>query len=617
MTATTRPSPSRRARRLGVVAVVIGSFALAGTSTLAVADAPRPTDAVAATSVVGLRQGATGPAVQAVQQKLIGFGYYVAGGADGDFGAGTTAALRVFQQQNGLNPTGVVTENTARYLGLAGGVPAATASPQTPQALAAPATPTAAAAPGSVVGLRRGSTGEPVRQLQLAILATGLVLSGGADGTFGASTHRGVTLVQRVNGLPETGVVDAATASVLGLTGSASSPSAPAPAGPVVQFGAIGAPVQRIQQLLIKAGINVVGGADGVFGPQTRGSVSAFQRLHGIPQTGTVDAATDAALVKAAGGAAASATPSSSYVGLRVGSTGPAVTKLQQAIMATGLVVGGGADGVFGQHTRRALLTYQRVNGLPQTGIVDEAVARLLGLLSSGASAAGGSTAGGSAAGGFATYDERGARVVALQKALIRAGISFSGGSDGVFGSATAGAVMKFQRAKGLRVTGKVDQATATALGLQATAKPAPAPQVTVTLQAKPLGKGPCWYGDTWQASRGSGRVHLGVDIGAAEGTPLRAVATGRISQIYRDRPGSLSGNGLKITTADGTYFFYAHLASIAPGIDVGVPVRAGQVIGTIGNTGNAAITHLHFEIHPRGGAAVNPFPYVRAIGAC
>ena len=43
--------------------------------------------------------------------------------------------------------------------------------------------------------------------MQLAILATGLVLGGGADGMFGPSTHRGVKLVQRVNGLPETGVV--------------------------------------------------------------------------------------------------------------------------------------------------------------------------------------------------------------------------------------------------------------------------------------------------------------------------------------------------------------------------------------------------------------------------
>ncbi len=102
---------------------------MSGTSTLAFADGARPAESAAATSVVGLREGDTGPTVQAVQQKLIDFGYYVAGGADGHFGAGTTAALRVFQQQNGLNPTGVVTENTAtlsrtRRRGAAGGTSA-------------------------------------------------------------------------------------------------------------------------------------------------------------------------------------------------------------------------------------------------------------------------------------------------------------------------------------------------------------------------------------------------------------------------------------------------------------------------------------------------------------
>ena len=107
----------------------VGALALAGNSTLAFAEGARPAEVAAATSVVGLREGASGPAVLAVQQKLIGFGYYVAGGADGNFAAGTTAALRVFQQQNGLNPTGVVTENTARYLGLAEGVPAGGAAP--------------------------------------------------------------------------------------------------------------------------------------------------------------------------------------------------------------------------------------------------------------------------------------------------------------------------------------------------------------------------------------------------------------------------------------------------------------------------------------------------------
>jgi murein DD-endopeptidase MepM/ murein hydrolase activator NlpD len=177
--------------------------------------------------------------------------------------------------------------------------------------------------------------------------------------------------------------------------------------------------------------------------------------------------------------------------------------------------------------------------------------------------------------------------------------------------------VMKFQRARGLRVTGKVDQATASALGLQTMPTPPPAPPVTVRLQAKPLASGPCWYGDTWHASRGSGRVHLGVDIGAPAGTPLQAVVTGRVIQMYHDRPGSLSGNGIKIAMADGTYFFYAHLAGFAPGITLGAPVRAGQVVGYLGNTGNAQINHVHFEVHPRGGSAVNPFSVVQAIGAC
>ena len=100
--------------------------------------------------------------------------------------------------------------------------------------------------------------------------------------------------------------------------------------------------------------------------------------------------------------------------------------------------------------------------------------------------------------------------------------------------------------------------------------------------------QGPCYYGDTWSAARGNGRVHLGVDIAATEGSQLYAVATGRISQIYTDSPGSLSGNGLKIARPDGTYFFYAHLSQLAPGIAVGTPVTAGQVVGYVGHTGNA-----------------------------
>ena len=82
-------------------------------------------------------------------------------------------------------------------------------------------------------------------------------------------------------------------------------------------------------------------------------------------------------------------------------------------------------------------------------------------------------------------------------------------------------------------------------------------------------------------------------------------------------RQGRLSGNGLKLTAADGTYFVYLHLSGFAPGISVGTNVKAGDVIGFVGNTGSSATAHLHFEIHPWGGSAINPYPYVKAIDDC
>jgi murein DD-endopeptidase MepM/ murein hydrolase activator NlpD len=68
---------------------------------------------------------------------------------------------------------------------------------------------------------------------------------------------------------------------------------------------------------------------------------------------------------------------------------------------------------------------------------------------------------------------------------------------------------------------------------------------------------------------------------------------------------------------ADGTYFFYAHFSEFAPGIEIGTKVVPGQIIGFNGATGNASVPHLHFEIHPGGGAAINPFPIVKAIDGC
>ena len=376
--------------------------------------------------------------------------------------------------------------------------------------------------------------------------------------------------------------------------------------------------MRRLQTALLGQGFVLSSGADGVFGRSTEHAVALVQRFNQLPQTGVVSNATARALGLGAAPPATSTTTTttpasaSRYVGLTAGAAGARVRDLQRALAANGITVRGGADGLFGPATYAALRAYQRAHGLGDTGVVDASTARLLRL---GVTAATPSTP---ATGGFAALGERGQRVVALQRSLIAAGVVVRGGADGLFGPATATAVGQFQRAHGLTASGRVDAATARALGLAGAPAPAtPATPARVALSVAPVG-GVCWYTDTWRQARSAGRVHLGTDIGAAEGTPVRAVTAGRISYVYLDRPGSLSGNALKVRTANGTYFFYAHLSAFARGVGVGTPVAAGQVIGYVGHTGNALGPHLHFEVHPGGGAAVNPYPILKAgVGGC
>ena len=121
---------------------------------------------------------------------------------------------------------------------------------------------------------------------------------------------------------------------------------------------------------------------------------------------------------------------------------------------------------------------------------------------------------------------------------------------------------------------------------------------------------GPVWYQDDFGAPRAVGGGHTGNDIFARRGTPLVAVQDGTIAELrYR----SLGGNSFHLVNAEGDYFYYAHLMQYAAGIQEGSVVTAGQVLGYVGNTGNAITTppHLHFEIHPGGGAPIDPYPYL------
>jgi peptidoglycan LD-endopeptidase LytH len=119
-------------------------------------------------------------------------------------------------------------------------------------------------------------------------------------------------------------------------------------------------------------------------------------------------------------------------------------------------------------------------------------------------------------------------------------------------------------------------------------------------------------FSDSWGDSRSGGRAHQGVDMIAARNTPLVAIYSGTIQRLTS---GNLSGLAIWLRSDSGDTFFYAHLESYAD-ISAGQSVAEGEVIGYNGSSGNAPefLPHLHFEYHPGGGGAVNPYPLVRSI---
>ncbi len=119
---------------------------------------------------------------------------------------------------------------------------------------------------------------------------------------------------------------------------------------------------------------------------------------------------------------------------------------------------------------------------------------------------------------------------------------------------------------------------------------------------------GPNAFTNTWLAPRGRGRHHKGCDVFAIGGTPCVACISGTVRTSY-SRGG---GKTIYLHGDDGHKYAYMHLAGYAV---TGGRVNKGDVIGYVGNTGNArgGSCHLHFEVHPHGGGAVNPYPILRA----
>lgn len=117
---------------------------------------------------------------------------------------------------------------------------------------------------------------------------------------------------------------------------------------------------------------------------------------------------------------------------------------------------------------------------------------------------------------------------------------------------------------------------------------------------------------DTWGASRSQGRRHEGIDIMAPQGTKVVSSTAGVVTDL---RNNNLGGKVVWVAGPAGSYHYYAHLNKHKRGLKIGDRVKKGQVIGYVGNTGNArgGSPHLHYGVYlaGKGRGAVNPYYFL------
>lgn len=114
---------------------------------------------------------------------------------------------------------------------------------------------------------------------------------------------------------------------------------------------------------------------------------------------------------------------------------------------------------------------------------------------------------------------------------------------------------------------------------------------------------------DTWGGARSEGRSHEGIDIFAPRGTPIQTTTQGVVHKVGND---SLGGRVVVVVGPGGAGHYYAHLEDFAD-ISPNDWVEAGDVIGYVGDSGNAKGTppHVHYGIYIKG-QAVNPYPLLQ-----
>lgn len=356
---------------------------------------PRPTTSTSGstttTGVTTLKVGSEGADVKRMQQRLKNLGYYT-GSVDGDFGAGTEVAVRDFQANNGLSVDGKAGKRTLEVL--------YSENAKKKTATSVTAKPT-----------------------------------GGSSSTTTRPTQNTATMY--TNGKTDI----------------------------YLRLGNSGSQVKILQNRLIVLGY-LTGTADGEFEATTEAAVKAFQKRHDIWDDGVAGPTTLSMLYSSS---AKKANSVAGHLGaLKEGAIGDSVRTLQKNLRTLGYY-SGSVDGDYGAGTTAAVMAFQRARGLTADGVAGKATLNAIqSALGGGSSSSSGSTSGSkdspenygrtASSNGYSSLSSSSSsskrnEVTALQSALSATGY-YSGTVDGSYGGGTEKAVEKYQRAKGLRVTG-------------------------------------------------------------------------------------------------------------------------------------------------------------------
>jgi murein DD-endopeptidase MepM/ murein hydrolase activator NlpD len=212
---------------------------------------------------------------------------------------------------------------------------------------------------------------------------------------------------------------------------------------------------------------------------------------------------------------------------------------------------------------------------------------------------------------------DRGDDVRELQDTL--SGIGLETVADGLFGAGTVASVRRYERDQDLAVDGRVTPAQARGLLRRAAAEAPPlrpdppgGDQPAEAEDAFPV-DGEHTYGDGFGDRPG----HRGADVLAACGTPLRAVAGATVRKLATE--GSAGRYVVLHDGESGDDYVYMHLSDVA--VSSGERVRAGERVGSVGQTGNATTCHLHFERWSApgwydGGSPNDPVAFLRSLAA-